>query len=178
MIKYDLEMICYRDLGFTLLELLVTLAIALLIACWGIPGFKQFYEKQQANHDVMQFFQALRLAQRLALYKHCFVTFCASDNQKTCHGQWRQGQILFINRDRHRQRQAGDQLLHVFGALSIPSEIHYRGRLSTPAITWDSSGQTNNNGTFQYIYDNRESLSRQLVLSNMGRVRLEKNGRL
>ncbi len=58
---------CHRQSGFTLIELMVVIAIALLIMGWGIPNMLNTLEKQGINKAVTDLMEGCKQARAYAI---------------------------------------------------------------------------------------------------------------
>lgn len=117
--------------GFTLFELLITLAIAAILAAAAIPGMTDFVANNRAAAQTNQVVGALRLARNAAVTRGAPVSICAVDpsDKNRCAtgasaGSWSRGWIVFV--DDHGavgSIDAGDSVLRVFPALDGGSAL-------------------------------------------------------
>lgn len=82
--------------GFTLLELIVTVAVAAIIVSFGIPGFMSFIQNNRAATDTNDLVTGLNLARSEATRRSAVVTICSSSDGATCNGgtDWSTGWII------------------------------------------------------------------------------------
>lgn len=87
-----------RIQGFTLIELMVTLAVLAIVLSIAVPGF----QKQILNNKSLalgeEFAQALNFARSEAVKTKKRVSICASSDGETCTGNWSDGFIVFEDR--------------------------------------------------------------------------------
>jgi len=69
-----------RDGGFTLVELLVTMAIAGILLAIGVPSLQSFLADQAAAASADELAEGIRLARTEATKRGISVTICASQN--------------------------------------------------------------------------------------------------
>ena len=83
--------------GFTLIELMVTLAVAAILLTIGIPSFQQFIANNRASAGANELLAALQLARSEAVRRNSFASVCPSTNGTTCTGgtEWARGWIVF-----------------------------------------------------------------------------------
>ncbi|MFP8967929.1 GspH/FimT family pseudopilin [Pokkaliibacter sp. CJK22405] len=73
-----------RQQGFTLIELVVTVAIMAIVAAWGIPSFGRMMLSYQVTSDSESLFRALVSARTAAVDRRTSVRVCPSSNGTTC----------------------------------------------------------------------------------------------
>lgn len=101
--------------GFTLLELLITVAIASILIGIAAPGFTSFIESNRVSMTRDSLAKAIHFARSEAVYKKTTVTICSSQNQTNCSnsGNWSDGWIVFEDLDASGDWSAGERLLEV-----------------------------------------------------------------
>ena len=105
-----------RHLGFTLPELVFTLAIAAGLVGWGIPTFRDLQLNAERTREVNQFIQAVYLARSEAIKRNGVVSLCPSLDGQSCAPSgtpWQRGWMVFVNGDRDSPavRDPGEELL-------------------------------------------------------------------
>lgn len=87
------------EYGFTLIELMVTLAVAAIILGLGIPNFKEFIRSNAMTSKANIFVADLNFTRSEAIKSGNQVTMCKSNNQTSCTtaGGWEQGWIIFMD---------------------------------------------------------------------------------
>ncbi len=85
--------------GFTLLELMVTVAIAAIVLTLGVPSFRDLVQNNRAATQVNALVTALSLARSEAVRRGQHVSICPSTDQETCTGgdDWDDGWIVFVD---------------------------------------------------------------------------------
>lgn len=88
-----------RVSGFTLIELVVTLAIVAVLVVITIPSFRLLIDRQRVVSEVNSFVADLRYARSEALKRGLSVSICPSTTGTTCLGQnnWSGGWIVFAD---------------------------------------------------------------------------------
>lgn len=95
--------------GFTLIELMMTLAIAAIVLTLGIPSFQETMRSNRLTTQANDLVTAINLARAEAVKRRSPVSVCASSNQTTCTGAWNAGFIVVDDVD--------DEVLQVYGPL-------------------------------------------------------------
>lgn len=100
-----------RQKGFTLLELLFTIAVAAVIVSFGVPGFMSLIDNNRAVSHTNDLVAALNLARSEATRRRSTVTVCSSTDGATCAASddWSTGWIVL---------SAGNELLRSWPARS------------------------------------------------------------
>lgn len=82
--------------GFTLFELIVTVAIAAIILSLGIPGFRSVIQNNRATTHTNDLVTALNLGRSEATRRAAAITVCSSVNGASCSGgnDWSTGWIV------------------------------------------------------------------------------------
>lgn len=104
-----------RRSGFTLIELMVALAVLAILATIGIPSFQNLLAENRVSSAANNLQLALQLARSTAASRNYedgdFVTVCASSDGTECTGTWTDGWII-------RDPRAPDgPILRAFGPL-------------------------------------------------------------
>ena len=104
-------------MGFTLYELMITVAIVALILAFGIPNLREFTLNSRMTSTANDLQAAFTMARTEAARAKSNVTICASaDPMGTaadCGGAWDQGYIVFVdkNGDRDRDPETNESVL-------------------------------------------------------------------
>ena len=108
-----------RKRGFTLIELIVTLAVAAILLTVGVPAFQEMLRGNRAATHANEFLAALNYTRSEAVKRGRNISLCPSGNQTACGGtDWSVGWIAFVDADNDGSVDVGEELLRVWGALS------------------------------------------------------------
>lgn len=108
-----------RNRGFTLIELMVTLAVAAILLTVGVPAFQEMLRGNRAATHANEFLTALNFTRSEAIKRGRNISLCPSSNQTACGGaNWAVGWIAFVDADNDGVVDAGEELLRAWGALS------------------------------------------------------------
>ncbi len=101
--------------AFTLVELLVTLVVAAILASLAVPGFQSTIESNRITSVSERIYSTLQFARGEAVRAGKAVSVCPSVNQTSCATQsdWASGALVFIDDDGNGVLGAGDELLRV-----------------------------------------------------------------
>src|SRR3990167_792726 len=94
--------------GFSLVELMVALAVAAILLGIAIPSFDSFILKSRLSTYASDFSASARLARSEALKRNTPVTLCKSSDGLSCvtSGGWEQGWIVLSGTTVIRRQQA------------------------------------------------------------------------
>jgi len=163
---------CRRSSGFTLLEALITLAIAALLSL-VLPDLRNLLLNSRMTTQVNGLVHDMHLARSEAITQGTQVILCKSRNQQNCSrdARWDEGWILFSDIDHDETLDEGERILLRRGRLNKQTHLHYAGFRSDRFITFYSSGFTNVNGTFTFCDTRGSRAARAIILSKTGRLR-------
>ena len=87
--------------GFTLMELLFTIAVAAIILSFGVPGFMSFIDNNRAVTHTNDLVTALNLARSEATRRGSAVLVCSSSDGVECSGinDWSDGWVVQLAAD-------------------------------------------------------------------------------
>ncbi len=85
--------------GYTMVELMFTVAIAALVTGLAVPNFRDFVLNNRAAEEANALVGALALARSESVTRGIPVTVCASNDNATCAGatNWSTGWIVFTD---------------------------------------------------------------------------------
>ncbi len=130
-----------NQIGFTLYELMVTLAIVGVVLVIGVPNLGAYRQNARMTSTANDLHSAFHLARTESTRAKQNVTICASstsmDVNPTCGGTWDQGYIVFIDNDGNIQMGVGDTVLRRQPAiaegvsLAVANDATYFGYAAT-----------------------------------------------
>lgn len=166
-------MINYEQ-GFTLVELLICLAILSILLSLTNPGFSQWLQRYQADKVINELVRAISLARATAITSNKMVTLCRSMDGQNCGGRWEEGSIIFTDQNADSKINGNDQLIYRLEALKYPGTIKFRAFQNKQYLQMTPLGFSNyQNGNFTYCPANNDArLAQQLIISRTGRTRL------
>lgn len=156
--------------GYSLYELLFTLAVAAVVLGIGVPGLSDLLARQRQHVELNALFHAFYAARKQSLASRRVVSLCPSRDGQQCQPgrDWSAGWILFVNSDRDSPPRidAGEQIL---SRHTVSSSI----RLTANRHGFTSRGTwlRTTNGTFVACHRAGRVPPRALVVSFTGRPR-------
>ncbi len=166
--------------GFTLIEIMIVLAVLATLLTVGIPLMQGQLARSRLHAESGRFLGAIHLARSEAVKRNLPVSICPSRMAKTgereCSGIFAEGWIVFANADRDGVVDADtDEVLQVFEGL--PPGYHLTNRSGNRdayrLINYLPDGSSHNPRTFMFCppqHSGVQSLS--IVMNIVGRARL------
>ena len=163
-----------RKNGFTLFELIVTLAISAILVMIALPHFHQLMAEQELKRIQYSLQSSLKIARSHAFTHHSNVGICPTQNFVQCSKQnWNTGFLIFMDRNRNRQIDDSEYILYTEKTALKYGTLDWRGTLNIPSVTFNAQQglPIGSNGSF--FYCSTHLTSKRLVLSKMGQTRAE-----
>ena len=158
--------------GFSLVELLTTLAVALLLATTAVPAWQELTARNNIAAARTQLATALALARSAAIESLHHVTVCPSSDKRTCSGDyrsWHSGILLFRDDNADRQHDPDEPILRIIDpqpGVRIESSSGRRSiRYSPQGYAWGS------NLTLRFCTSGSNEYNRAIILHGSGRAR-------
>lgn len=143
--------------GFTLLELLITIAILAILVTLSFAGNTDLNEKTRAESFMLELKRHITFARAKATTSDEIVILCPVDATKlaanenlTCINNWKNNQIIsFIDKNNNGTYEvASDDLLRVMDKLIANDNL----KAPDTRLRFDSSGRVVNTNAGQFIY--------------------------
>lgn len=127
--------------GFTLIELMATIAISVILITIGIPGFSTLIGNQVLSAEAREFSMSLALARSQALTRKQQIALCKSTDQRECSTvdtvHWEDGWILFVDENADGRRQNGERILRhcagLDGSVTLRASAEYTNYIAFAA---------------------------------------------
>lgn len=159
---------CQKTTGFTLFELLATIAILALLAVFSIPQFGKIIAKYKMQSTIAEWRSVFYLAQREAIRRKHQIRLCGSSDGQSCDqkNDWNQGWIILDVNDK--------QLIQDF-PLPYKNQFYIKLRIGNGVPL-----QFMNNGrlvsqfagaSFEVTHRRYAEVSATLKISRAGRIR-------
>ena len=167
--------------GFTLIELMVTLAIAAVLMMVGVPSFVAFQRNSELTSQTNSLLAALNAARTEAMKRNtnAYVIPGGSANK------WSDGWIVFVDTDRSGVIYEAGKDFMVLTQVAMPTYFKSSGtgtaNGTSPYVMYNSSGYpTTTAGAFGAltITLEREDLTGASLLEQTRRIKIAKTGRV
>lgn len=161
--------------GFTLMELMLTLAIGAMVMGWAGPALYGLVQQSRITAGCNHFMGLLESSRYQALALHLPLTICASQDGVRCDRD-RGKQILVFEDANANGRLDGKEAVLIKEELWGQSDfwLVWRDFRRTSYLRWAAEGRTDSlNGTFTLCNSQRkDKWLRQIVISRAGRIRV------
>lgn len=168
--------------GFTLIELMIVLAVASVLLGTAVPAMTSTIKSVQLSSASNQLLAGLLLARSEAIKRNGRGVICKSADGATCtaSGDWEQGWLVFHDADNDGSRDAGEAIVQQVEHLA--GDLRVKGKLSVARyISYGADGGTRfASGGFQAgtitlcLRSANAGEARQIIVSSSGRPRVQK----
>ena len=162
--------------GFTLVEMIIAVAIAAIVLGMGVPGFQQLIRANRTVTEVNRLVTALSLARSEAVKRNATVAMRPSGVN------WENGWVVFTdNVTQNGTIDAGEQTLQVYEGMPQGYTLRPAGLTFTDWIAFQPTGQMLGSGgaatdSFRVCDDTQAAAERRLIQVNLiGRANASKN---
>ena len=161
--------------GFTLMELVIVMAIISIVAVMTIPNASDYVDNNRLSAAASDMAAALQTARSEAVGRNAPITMCASNaaGNKCRSGfrRWENGWLIFVDQDDDDTIDSGEEVLQFHEALR--GNLTMRGTQGVAPITFFPSGRTSLTSTQELIICDHRGFgddAKGLVVSILGRA--------
>ena len=161
-----------RSRGFSVVELMATLAVAIILISIGVPTWRSMVTSNAVTSARALLAGNMQLARETAVEQIRNLTLCPSSDLQHCSGDylaWENGVILFIDQDADRHRDVDEPLIRVIQPMphvTIQSSSGRRSiRYAPDGSAWGS------NLTLRFCTPDNTRHNRAIILYGSGRLR-------
>lgn len=157
-----------RHSGFTLLELMVVLAIAAIIFGMAVPSFMQLTIRNRIVSYTNDFIGTVNFARSEAIRRAAPVSICPTPDGAACGGAWSDGWIVFANADGDSPAEvdAGEPVLKVYDGLAADYSLNSEAAIATD-LTYAADGSANVTGVLAVCHEGNTVNSRAIVVTRL-----------
>lgn len=159
-----------HESAFTLIELMIAIAVAAVVLTLGVPGFNNVMQRNQLSAHINELVSTLHFARSEAVRRNTSVKVCNSADGETCVATgYEEGWIIFIDDNGNDVWDDPDEeLIRVNEGISS----NFTMRATTlSSFSYNSKGSASP-GRIVLCKDNSTSQARTIFISKTGRTRL------
>jgi type IV fimbrial biogenesis protein FimT len=165
-----------RENGFTLIELMTSLAVAAILIAVAVPGMQSFQMNSRQSASVNELLNGMRMARNTAITTNTRVTVCASENGNACENVgWDKGWIAFVDRDQDRALDNDETVIRTgtdVEGVSIKSSQFGNFFVYRPNGRVMSANVNQNNGQLMFCDERGSEHAKGIRLDLSGRPRV------
>jgi len=163
--------------GFTLLELMITVAILAILLAIAVPSFQGFMASSRLNAETNRIVGGINAARMEAVKTNQNVVICTSSNGTACNGtSWASGWLIFIDNNRDAALNNGETILTKSNANTSTSAVGNTNVASNLSFTGDGQLAGVANGTIRVCIPTNavNENARDIILNRVGRIHTER----
>lgn len=159
--------------GFSLVELMVTVAIAAILMAIAAPTFSIFIDNQKLLTTATEFYSAVNMTRSEAIKRGAQVTLAANDGVA-----WTSGWTVFVDTNGNARPDAGETTIFTHDATSKKMEVVGQFTDGTsPYISYTGNGRSRTNANSQQpqagtISFKLGAATRRVKVNFLGRARI------
>lgn len=165
----------HRPSGFTLIELMISVAIVGILAGVAIPSLTRLIEHQRTASATASLHAHMALARMTAVTRNQRTVLCPSSDGKACAPgtDWSTGWMLFSDEDGNKQPDAMDDILRID---LEPTSRHLRinSTAGRQQLRYLPDGRSAGTNLTLSICSKDGTLLGQVIVNNVGRPRSQK----
>lgn len=157
--------------GFTLIELMVAVAVLAILLSIGLPAFGGMIDSQRLDNSVNTLLRSVQYTRDQAARRNQYVTMAPLD------AHWHSGWLIFIDANTNGHHDAGEIILH---EEKPPTAIHIHANTNIASyLRYSAQGESQllnggfQSGTFSFCPNRPGAQGRQLIINRVGRARMQ-----
>ncbi|HEU4774898.1 MAG TPA: Tfp pilus assembly protein FimT/FimU [Lysobacter sp.] len=162
--------------GFTLIELMVTLAVMAVLMGVGVPSFQHLQQSARTATAFHLLTTSLALARLSAVKNNVPVSVCPSSDGRYCRGDtvWDDGWIVFADPSRAKQPASAEAVLQRFDR--VGPGIALRSTAGRTLVRFHPSGMAQGSNLSVRLCSTKDSTHLgSVIVNNAGRPRSERH---
>lgn len=150
--------------GFTLMELLLGIAVLAILTTMALPAFTQFIQNNKLASEANEMVASFQFARSEALKRGLPVQICSSKDGTACDGNWNQGWMAMVD-----PGGTEEEIIRVWTA----SDDAFEFTPTSGIVSFEPNGFSTGNAAQQF-----DMLLSGCTTDNARRVLIERTGRV
>ena len=165
-----------KEKGLTLIELLLSMMIAAILATIAIPAFNSFIIKVRSDTVVQQLRTLIYFTRQQAITSGTYAVLCPSEDAKKCSKDWSHPIIIFNDKNKNKIIDQDEKLVKTSKLLKHGETLTLKASAGKNHLMFSSLGVTHGIfGSFTYCQKAKDTATaRKLTINRLGRVRQNK----
>jgi type IV fimbrial biogenesis protein FimT len=167
------------SLGFSLIELMVTVSVLAIVLAMGVPSFQQLISDNRMAVQANDFLAALNFGRSESIKRGQRITLCKSADLSSCTtaGNWGQGWIVFVDSNNNATADDGSGTLLKIHESLTPSALSGNTNVAdyvsyTPDGTTRLTSNAFQAGTLTLCPGASNMTGRTITINAVGRARI------
>lgn len=158
--------------GFTLIEMMVAIAVLAILLSIGLPAFGGLIDSQRLDTSANTLIRSVQFTRSEAARRNQHVTMAPLD------AHWHSGWLIFIDANNNGQHDSGEIILREDKPPST-TRIHANASLAS-YVRYNAQGESQllnggfQAGTFSFCPNRSGAEGRQLIINRVGRARMQR----
>lgn len=161
-----------KYIGFTLIEILTSLAILLSLVAIAVPSLNELLVRMRVDNEISQIRRLILLSRNSAINANTKVTLCPLDEENKCVNSWHDTLSVFtdINSNKVFEPLLNERMLAQKAEIKQGDILRYG--TTRIGLTYEETGRLfgwGQNATFSYCPANHDDKNRGIIVAISGR---------
>jgi type IV fimbrial biogenesis protein FimT len=148
--------------GFSAIELMIVLAIAVILLTAAVPGFRSMIQSQRMTTATNDLLAAINLTRSEAIKRGARVHLMPAGGG----ADWTKGWVVFIDKNKNKKPDAGDEI--IFSHSPVADGITIERKPENTAVQYNGTGHTQAG----HLLLTLDQIERNIIINFLGRPRV------
>jgi len=164
--------------AFTVIEMIITLAIVTLLTGYAMPGYQNFKRNQVMTLSINNLVSSLHYARNQSIITGNDIIVCPSVSLNGCDGgsAWHLGWVIFKDENHNRQLDSNELIISTEQAME--ENLEANASEFRPIIRYDRLGASpGTNLSIRFCDQRGAEYGKKIIVNNIGRPRVAATNR-